>query len=125
MKQNYRLTESELHNIISECIQEAIEDEGFMNQAITGAKTFFGAGNNGKGLKDRFQSAKKNYNLQGQYDDLNSLLGKLKQYVADREIDPQMTVGQLIGGEYNKGKFGKMTGQSYNIQNRMKRNGLG
>lgn len=28
MKQTFRLTESELHNIISECITEAIEDEG-------------------------------------------------------------------------------------------------
>ena len=28
MKQNFKLTESELHNLISECITEAIEDEG-------------------------------------------------------------------------------------------------
>ena len=28
MKQTYRLTENELHSIISECITEAIEDEG-------------------------------------------------------------------------------------------------
>ena len=28
MKQTFKLNESELHNIISECITEAIEDEG-------------------------------------------------------------------------------------------------
>ena len=28
MKQTFKLTESELHNLISECITEAIEDEG-------------------------------------------------------------------------------------------------
>ena len=39
--------------------------------------------------------------------------------VDSRQVDPNTTVAQLIGGKYNKGRFGKMTGVQGNYQSQI------
>lgn len=124
MKQTVNLTEADLHRIINQCVNEALENEISINQLKTGAKTFFGGGNKGRGLKDRLQNAKKNYNLQGEYDNMQSLINQLSQFVDSGQIDPNTTIAQLVGGKYNGGKFGKMTGKMNNRMSQMRNNGL-
>lgn len=43
-KQRVSLTESQLRQMITECVNEAMEDEGFINQLGQGVKSFFGNG---------------------------------------------------------------------------------
>lgn len=119
------LTESELYNIIAEQVNEALQDEGFLNNFKTGAKTFFSNTNNGGGISGRWNNAKKNYQLQGEYDNFSSLIQALSKFIDDGQIDPQTTVAQLVGGKYNNNKFGKMTGKMNNRMSQMRHNGLG
>ena len=133
MKQTIRLTESELRNMIQNVINEALDneqgelDEGFWNNLKTGANTFMN-GNGGKtgmeGLKNRWNNAKKNYNLQGELDGMQDLVSKLSQYIDAGQISPQMTVAQLVGGKYNNNKFGKMSSQVANRKSQMRKNGF-
>ena len=124
MKQTVRLTESELRAMVQETINEALQDEGIWRNLKTGAKTFLSNTNNGDGIKGRFQNARKNYKLQGEYDNLQGLIKQLSQFIDAGEIDPNMTIAQLVGGKYNNNKFGKMTGKMNNRMSQMRRNGL-
>lgn len=74
MKQTFKLTESELHNLISECITEAIEDEGLGSflggmakkfgrdagsaMSKMGNKVAQGARNMAQGARNAYQGAK-------------------------------------------------------------------
>ena len=40
-----------------------------------------------------------------------------------RQISPDTTVAQLVGGKYNNNKFGTMTGMEANRRNQIKRRG--
>lgn len=124
MKQTIRLTESDFRAMVQETVNEALQDEGFFNNLKTGAKTFLSNNNNGKGITGRFQNAKKNYNLQDQYDNMNSLVQQLSKFIDDGQIDPNTTIAQLVGGKYNGNKFGKMTGKMNNKMSQMHKNGL-
>lgn len=126
--QRIKLTESELRHIIREAVEQELDemdiDEGWVsdkwNQVKTAAKT---ATNNNGTMKDRFQNAKKNWNTQGELNGINNLVAKLSEFVDNGQIDPQTTVAQLIGGKYNKGRFGKMTGMAANRRGQISRRG--
>ena len=45
------------------------------------------------------------------------------KFVDNGEIDPQTTIAQLIGGKYNHGRFGRMTGKAANRRNQIARLG--
>ena len=121
------ITESSLRNMIMEAVENALQEtetleEGFWGQVGDAAKTFVSKNNAGKGLTGRFQAAQKNYATRGELDNLTALRDQLKQFVANRELDPNMTIGQLIGGGYrNPGKFGSLIG---NRKSQMTKRGL-
>lgn len=129
-KQIVRLTESELNQIIEESvttiINENMEDEGFWNNLKTGAKTFVGksSGDKGLNLKKRWENAKKNFNTQGEYDDLKDLLTKMRELVDKKQLDPNKTVAQLLGGALNGNKFGTMDAMTANRMSQMRKRGL-
>lgn len=129
-KQIVRLTESELNQIIEESVKviinENMEDEGFWNNLKTGAKTFVGksSGDKGLNLKQRWANAKKNFNTQGEYDDLKDLLTKMRELVNKKQLDPNKTVAQLLGGALNGNKFGTMDAMAANRMSQMRKRGL-
>lgn len=132
-KNRIRLSESQLNQIIRESVQQALAasdqeqiEEGWLGDKWNQAKSAYGTAtqsNDRMGLKDRFQAAKKNWQSQGQLNNINALIQQISQFVDSGEINPQMTIGQLIGGKYNKGRFGKMTSIANNQRNQIKRRG--
>lgn len=127
MKKTIKLTESEFREMVYATVNEALEDEGLRNMwngFKTGYKTFNSKDNSELGIRDRFQRAKSNYKLQGQYDDMNSLVQQLSKFIDAGKIDPNTTIAQLIGGKYNGNKFGRMTGKMNNRMSQMAKNGL-
>lgn len=124
MKQKVTLTESEFRQYVQNTINEALQDEGFWNNLKTGAKTFAQNASSGKGIGNAWNSAKKNYKLQGEYDDMSGLIQQLSKFIDAGQIDPQTTIAQLVGGKYNGNKFGKMTGKMNNRMSQMRNNGL-
>ena len=130
MNRQIRLTESELHYIVNEAgntvIQEQI-DEGMWNNLKTGAKTFFGDSSKGatglKGIQNRWKNAKANYKTQGELDDMSGLIQQLSQMLDARQISPQTTVAQLVGGKYNNNRLGTMTGMVANRKGQLNRRG--
>lgn len=127
MRNTIKLTESEFKEIVQTTVNEALQDEALWdkwNSLKTAAKTFASKNNSNTGLSGRFSNAKKNYNLQGQYDELNRLVQQLSKFIDAGQIDPNTTIAKLIGGKYNGNKFGNMTGKmSYQMQ-QMHKNGL-
>ena len=75
------------------------------------------------GFKDRFNAAKKNWNVQGQLNDISNLQQALMQLLDTKKISPNTTVAQLVGGKYNNNKFGTMTGMAANRRGQITRNG--
>lgn len=129
-KQVIRLTEGDLHRIIEESVEriiaENMEDEGFLKNFTTGLKTFANApkAKGGLNLRTRWDAAKKNYATQGEYDDLKGLLTKMRELVNKKQLDPNKTVAQLLGGALNNNKFGTMDGMLANRMGQMKKRGL-
>lgn len=124
MRKTVRLTESEFRAMVEQTVNEALQDEGLWNNIKTGAKTFVSNTNKGDGIKGRFQNAKKNYKLQGEYDNMQNLIKQLSQFIDAGQIDPNTTIAQLVGGKYNNNKFGRMTGKMNNRMSQMRNNGL-
>lgn len=128
MKQKIRLTESELHNLIAESVKEVLAesemDEGWLgdkwNQAKSAARTAFNAEG---GVGNRLSQAKKNWNTQGDLNNINSLRQQLEQLLDARQISPNTTVGQLVGGKYNNNRFGTMSGMAANRRGQIQRRG--
>ena len=126
MAERIRLTESELQNMIRQCVNEAINqsvadgelEEGWLgdkwNQTKSAAKTMFNNSKEQQPLSDRWKNAKKNWNSQGELNDLQNLKDQLSKYLEAGQIDPQTTIAQLVGGKFNNNKFGKLTGQIAN-----------
>lgn len=119
------LTEEELKQYISEevskflnesfdnmsdsGIEENAEEEGVWNNLKTGAKTFFSQqGNPDASVSDRWRRAKANYKQQGTVDNYRNLYVQLKQLLDSGKINPNVTVGQLVGGQYNKNRLGRL-----------------
>lgn len=130
-KKTIRLTEADLHNLIMEAVEQVVmetEDEleeGWLgdkwNQVKSAATTFGQSGD--VGLKNRFKTAKANWKSQGELNDINNLIQSLSEFVDAGELDPSMTIAQLIGGKYNGNKFGRMTGMSANRRSQITKRG--
>ena len=103
------MNEAQMSRYIQNIINEELENEGWFGdkwkQAKTYANTAFqNGGEEGVGLKDRFNAAKKNWKTQG-------------------ELNPQMTIAQLIGGKLNNNKFGNLSAKMANRQGQISRRG--
>jgi len=132
-----KLNEEQLKNIIAESIKKVVSEgqfneeemeEGWLgdkwNQMKTAANTFTQKTDaNGMGMKDRFQKAKANWNTQGELNNINNLRQILSDMLDARQISPNTTVAQLVGGKYNNGKFGTMSGMVANRRNQIARRG--
>lgn len=112
MKQTIRLTESQLSEMIQQSINEALEDEGFGNQLMQGAKSFFGrgdmgkknynnrvtrSGNGGFNLGKRWNAAKQNFKSQGTIDNANGFIATLKKYMQEAGLGVSNKIGELWG----------------------------
>lgn len=130
-KKTIRLTEADLHNLVMEAVEKVVmetEDEleeGWLgdkwNQVKSAATTFGQSGD--VGLKNRFKTAKANWKSQGELNNINNLIQSLSEFVDAGELNPNMTIAQLIGGKYNGNKFGRMTGMSANRRSQITKRG--
>ena len=121
MSKKITISESELHDIIFEAVNNYMvnEDmeEGFFNNLRAG----WNAGKNAKvdqhkgepkdaagmiqnNLSQRFNAAKKGFGLQKNYTRMTNLKQELQQLVQDGVINPKQTVQQLLA---NFGGFGQ------------------
>lgn len=129
-KKIVKLTESELSNLIKEAVEQIImegEDleEGWIGDKwnqVKSAATTLGQGGDA-GIKDRFNQAKANWKSQGELNNLNTLKQMLSNFVDAGQLNPQMTIAQLIGGKYNNNKFGRITGMAANRKGQISRRG--
>ena len=130
MKTRIRLTESQLNDLIRESVYNVLNEEdmeeGWLNnkfkQGKQALKTAF-QNSDEMSIRDRWNNAKKNWNNQGELNNLNDLIQSISEFVDNGEIDPQTTIAQLIGGKYNHGRFGRMTGKAANRRNQIARLG--
>lgn len=129
-KKSIRLTESELHSLIKEAVESVIKEsdeleEGWFgdkwNQAKSAGKTMFQKGD--LNLKDRFKNASKNWNTQGELNNINNLASQLSAFVEAGQLNPNMTIAQLIGGKMNNNKFGRMSGMAANRKSQINKRG--
>ena len=129
-KKSIRLTESELQSIIREAVESVIKEsdeleEGWFgdkwNQAKSASKTMFQKGD--LNLKDRFKNAGKNWNTQGELNNINNLASQLSAFVEAGQLNPNMTIAQLIGGKMNNNKFGRMSGMAANRKSQINKRG--
>lgn len=127
-KQRIKLTESELRHIIREAVEQELNemdmDEGWFGDKWNQTKSAVRTATHGEGtMNNRFQNAKKNWNTQGELNNINNIIAKLSEFIDNGQIDPQTTIAQLIGGKYNKGRFGKMNGMASNRKSQISRRG--
>lgn len=130
MKTRIRLTESQLNDLIRESVYNVLNEEdmeeGWLSnkfkQGKQALKTAFQDGDE-MSIMDRWNNAKKNWSNQGELNNLNDLIQSISEFVDNGEIDPQTTIAQLIGGKYNHGRFGRMTGKAANRRNQIARLG--
>ena len=111
MKQTYRLTESELHMMIESCVNEALQDEGFLgglgslfskgaNKATQSAKNLSGRINNAyQGAKQQVQGAYNNakQQVQGAYDNAKKTYqaGSYNQDAQKAAMDAKNAIDKL------------------------------
>ena len=130
MRTRIRLTESQLNDIIRESVYNVLNEEdmeeGWLSnkfkQGKQALKTAF-QDSDEMSIRDRWNNAKKNWSNQGELNNLNDLIQSISEFVDNGEIDPQTTIAQLIGGKYNHGRFGRMTGKAANRRNQIARLG--
>lgn len=130
MRTRIRLTESQLNDIIRESVYNVLNEEdmeeGWLSnkfkQGKQALKTAFQDGDE-MSIRDRWNNAKKNWSNQGELNNLNDLIQSISEFVDNGEIDPQTTIAQLIGGKYNHGRFGRLTGKAANRRNQIARLG--
>lgn len=123
-----RIDENRLKAMVMEAIvsaaddvmQESDMDEGFWNQLKTGAKTF--TGKNKGSLGDRWNSAKKNYQIQGRVDGMDDVIKGLQKLMDQGLVKGNTTVDQILAS--NSGKFNSFSGVKRNLQGQMRRNGM-
>ena len=125
-KKPIKLTEQDLHFLVENTVQAYLTENGWFddkwNQTKTAVNTMF-QGNKGAGLKQKLINAKQNWNTQGQLNGLNNLKQQLEQFIDSGQLNPQMTIAQLVGGKYNGNKFGRMSGMIGNRQSQISRRG--
>ena len=54
---------------------------------------------------------------------LSNLRQQLEQYVEAGQLNPQMTIAQLVGGKLNNNKFGNLSAKMANRQGQISRRG--
>ena len=129
--QPIRLTEQDLHMLVEDAVKTYLREndmeEGWLgdkwNQTKTAANTMFQNTQQGTGLKDRFNAARKNWGTQGQLNNLNNLKQQLEQFIDAGQLNPNTTIAQFVGGKYNNNKFGRMSGMIGNRQSQISRRG--
>lgn len=118
------VTES-VNKIINEAIENGELDEGWLgdkwSQIKTGANTLTQSGD--MSLKDRFGAAKKNWTSQGELNNINNLSAQLSKFVEAGQLNPNMTIAQLIGGKINGNKFGRMSAMAANRKSQISKRG--
>lgn len=112
MRKTVRLTESEFRAMVEQTVNEALQDEGFGNQLMQGAKSFFGrgdmgkknynnrvtrSGNGGLNLGKRWDAAKQNFKSQGTIDNANEFIATLKNYMQEAGLGVSNKIGELWG----------------------------
>lgn len=111
-----KIKESELKEIISECVQEVLmenqQEEGIINRGRSALSGLLSK--DGGTLSQRFGNMGKNYSAQKEIDDLRDIKEKLIKLIDARKINPNTTIAQLVGGKYNGNKFGTITGMEAN-----------
>lgn len=119
------LVNESVKRVINEAIQNGELDEGWFgdkwNQIKTGANTLAQGGD--MSLKDRFGAAKKNWNSQGELNNINNLSTQLSKFVEAGQLNPNMTIAQLIGGKINGNKFGRMSAMAANRKSQISKRG--
>lgn len=129
-KNTIKLTETDLHNLIMEAVEQVMKEsneieEGWIgdkwNQVKSAATT--AAQNNGGNIKDRYTAAKANWKTQGELNNINNLKQMLSDFIDAGQINPNMTIAQLIGGKYNGNKFGRMTSMAANRRSQIAKRG--
>lgn len=132
-KKIIKLTESDLHNIIKESVEQIIREnaeqeleEGWfgdkMNQIKSAGSTMLNKGN-GSTFSQKMQNAKSNWKTQGQLNDLNNLAKTLNDFVEAGKLNPNMTIAQLIGGKINNNKFGRISSMAANRRSQIAKKG--
>ena len=93
-------------------------DEGFGDNLTQGVKSFFGRGdfgkdkghdraNGGLNLKQRWNAAKTNYKMKGEYDKYNEVINFITDLINNGKINPDMPIGQLVhAGKYSNSNLG-------------------
>ena len=128
-KKLIRLTESDLHRIVEESVANILSEneieEGWFGDKWNQTKSAVGTAFNkdGGSMGQRLQNERKNWNTQGELNGMNNLQQQLTQMLDARQISPQTTVAQLVGGKYNNNKFGTMTGMAANRRGQISRRG--
>lgn len=106
-----------VYRAVNDVLNEEME-ESWLSDKWKQTKSAFGTAlnntNDQKSIKDRFSAAKKNWNSQAELNSFNNLLQQLSQFIDDGQIDPSMTVAELVGGKYRNGKMGRLTGGRIN-----------
>lgn len=124
-KSSIQLTENELCDFISECVEKSLIEEGWLGDKWNQVKaaTTTALGNNDATLKGRINNARNGWQAQGDLNYYNGLISQLSQLVDSRKINPNMTIAQFIGGSYNKGRYGTLTGIADNRASKIKQLG--
>lgn len=133
-----KIKESELKEIISECVQEVLmenqQEEGLRDFG-QGVASFFGRGeagannnknkelrqNGGLNFGKRIKAAKTNYQMSKESRQINDVIAFLEDLVAKKQLTPETTIADLIGGTLNGNKYGRLHGMRDNRTSRASR----
>lgn len=129
-----KITEKELNNLISECVQEVLmenQENEWGEKLGAAGSTLFGKGNGG--FRERIGKAVKNYKTQGELEELANINNSLMKFVKNKQLDPNITISQLIGitsyqdqdgnTQYKNSGFGKITGAMGNRKSQISKRG--
>ena len=146
MSKTIRLTESQLRNTIMECVEriilsemeelqpstlsedelneECLDENWFTDkfkQIGSGVSALFGK--DGQKWRERFRNVGKNFVNQGEINKLKNLITQLSDFVDAGQLNPNMTIAQLIGGKYRNGQFGRMSALLNNKKSQISKRG--
>jgi hypothetical protein len=120
-----QLTEQDLHMLVEDAVRAYLVNEGIdeinfkqgvkdlYNQgraAITSLGGREDKAGNKPSLGKRFSNMRKNWQTQGQLNDLNNAIEVLYKYVNSGKLNANLTVAQLFGKDGKNGKMGQYLG---------------
>lgn len=124
-KQLIQLTEQDLHMLVEDAVKVYLNENGVdefnfgqtlrdtYNQGKAAVSSLVGkedkAGNK-PSLTKRFNNMRKNWQTQGQLNDLNNAIEVLYKYVNSGKLNANLTVAQLFGKDGKNGKMGQYLG---------------